>query len=199
MPGFREEVLNVALARLLRRRGLLSFPETIYKVSSKKRKLPDVLVSFRGLRVVLEGKCDDHTSAEEVVFRDVQTKVDEGIGHIGIAIVYPAGLRTLDFRDLEAHLERSDLRFRVYNENGESEWIQGKVDLLASLLTQVYQEMIREDVVTWGAGILSEAIEQTALAFLSVSAGAAVVLRVLEMERLEEGQTDAELPESDEA
>jgi len=192
MPGFREEVLNIALARTLSRRGLISIPETIRRIPAGRR-LPDILVFFRGLRVVLEGKCGDYPDAENAVFGDVRQKVDEGIGHIGIAVVYPAELRGVDFDNLEQVLDQSILRFRIYSESGERPWMQGSVDLLASVLTQIYQEMVREDVVTWGAETLAGAVERLSSAFLALPAGGMLVLQALEMERLEEGGEEGEV------
>ena len=60
---FREEVLNVALAKVLSARGLVTTPETIQS-SGGARKMPDVLVLFHGLRVILEGKVGGRTQAE---------------------------------------------------------------------------------------------------------------------------------------
>lgn len=198
MPGFREEVLNIALARALSRRGMVSIPETIRQIPAGRR-LPDILVFFRGLRVVLEGKCSDYPDAEGAVFKDVQQKVDEGIGHIGIAVIYPAELRDVDdFDTLEHVLGQSVLRFRIYSEiYSESDvksWVQGDVDLLASVLAQIYQEMVREDVVTWGAETLRGAVEELSSAFLALPAGGTLVSQALETEGLkddrEEGETD---------
>lgn len=50
--GFREEVLNVALAELLAERGVVSLPEQAV-LSAQQRRLLDVLVVFQGLRTVI--------------------------------------------------------------------------------------------------------------------------------------------------
>lgn len=193
MPRFREEVLNIALARLLGKRGMVSIPETIQTSRSGMRRLPDVLIVFRGLRVILEGKIEDQVNAESAAFDAAKTKTDEGIGHIGVAIVYPANLRNVSFDALETRLSETDLRFKIYNENGETDWMQGRIDLLASLLAQAHQQMIHEDVVAWGAEILGNAIEAAAKAFESVPAGTAIALNLL-MERAE-GFSNASEPE----
>lgn len=186
MDGFREEVLNVALARILSRRGLVSVPETIARTLHGARKMPDVLVFFRGLRVVLEGKYSDFPNADARVSGDVREKIDEGVGHIGIAVVYPAELRGVEFNVLEDELEQARLRFWVYSENGERPWTQGDVNLLTSVLLQVYQEMIREDVVMWGTETLAGAIDRLSGVILALPVGGARVLRALEMQDLEE-------------
>jgi hypothetical protein len=54
--GLREEVLNVKLAELLSRTGLISVPESIVHEGTGKR-LPDVTVAdYWGVKVVIEGK-----------------------------------------------------------------------------------------------------------------------------------------------
>jgi len=143
------------------------------------------------LRVILEGKIEDQANAEIAAFDAAKTKTDEGIGHIGIAVVYPADLRSASFDDLEARLSEARLRFKIYHENGETDWIQGDLNLLASLLVQAHQQMIREDVVAWGAETLGNAIEAAAKAFESVPAGPAIALNLL-MEGVEESSNASE-------
>src|SRR5665647_2456959 len=90
--GSREEVLNVILAQLLSERGLISLPETVLRRAEGTR-LPDVRVVFRGLRTSIEGKYSDVPNAKSIVLGQARERVEEGIAHIGIAVLYPPGLR----------------------------------------------------------------------------------------------------------
>lgn len=69
-PSLREEVLNVKLAELLSRSGLLSVPES--PLSEKAgRRMPDIIVgNYWGVRVVLEGRTGDQRSVRERLERD---------------------------------------------------------------------------------------------------------------------------------
>jgi hypothetical protein len=49
--AIRQEVLNVLLAQLLQKRGLLAAPEQIQNFRQQSRQMPDVLVDFQSLRL----------------------------------------------------------------------------------------------------------------------------------------------------
>jgi hypothetical protein len=82
----REETLNTQLAILLSRFGVQADAETI---QAQGRARPDVLFNWRGLRVVIEGKFDDHPQARDVVLGDAWGRVQRGIANIAAAVVYP--------------------------------------------------------------------------------------------------------------
>lgn len=84
---YREEVFNVTLAELLIARGILSDPEQILKKGTSGKALPDVLITFRGLRLAIEGKVDDAPSAKDVALGQADDRVVKGIAHIGIVIL----------------------------------------------------------------------------------------------------------------
>jgi hypothetical protein len=91
----REEVLNVTLASLIAARGVPASPETI-----TQKKMPDVIATFRGLRCAIEGKTGDVTNAQGVVSADARRRVEQGIAHLAIGVVYPKELRSTEFRVL---------------------------------------------------------------------------------------------------
>lgn len=94
--GYRQEVLNVVLAQILQERGVVSVPEKVVRnVLSKtgQRRMPDVLVNFMGLRTVMEGEVDDQPDAKKRALESAKKRVEEGIAHIGVAVIYPAFLR----------------------------------------------------------------------------------------------------------
>ena len=55
----REEVLNVYLAECVGDTGLSTQAENIEMYASGKKAMPDVVVSFQGLRCIIEGKWAD--------------------------------------------------------------------------------------------------------------------------------------------
>ena len=147
----REEVLNITLAVCLAARGVPADPEVI----TRGRHMPDVLVVYRGLRCVIEGKVDDVAGAQNVVAGDAQRRVENGIAHFAIGVVYPAHLRTVRFADLPQELNSADLQFFVYTENGPGQWRAGRVDELLSELKHAHEAVVRDDVVARAVDKLS--------------------------------------------
>lgn len=146
--GYREEVFNVLLALLLHERGVITAPEQSLRLAAQsRRQLPDVLVSFQGLRTVIEGKVDDQPDAHEQAFQQAQERVSKGIAHIGVAVVYPATLRSHPFSDLMNALTTATFQVAVYSEAGEAGWTEGGLDYLANLLRRTFDQLVEEDVV----------------------------------------------------
>lgn len=114
----RQEVLNVLLAQLLQERGLIAAPEQIQNFRHHVRRMPDVLVDFQGLRLAIEGEfssrsgVDAERRASEAAFR----RVEQGIAHIGIALIYPRALRSMAFARLKEKLAKASLRFAIITE-----------------------------------------------------------------------------------
>lgn len=106
--GMREEVLNVQLAMVLASQGLVALPE-----QRLPDALPDVLVVFNGLRLGLEGKVADQPQAERLVWQQARERVDKGIAHLALALLYPPELRHVALPQLPDALKRSRLRFSV--------------------------------------------------------------------------------------
>ena len=92
----REEVLNTVLAACLGSLGAEADPETILK---KGRARPDVIANVRGLRCALEGKIADAPQARTAVIADARRRIDQGVAHLAIAVVYPAELAHVPFRE----------------------------------------------------------------------------------------------------
>src|SRR3972149_1219464 len=90
--GIRQEVLNVLMAQLLEERGIIAAPEQILKDPFGRRRMPDVLVDYQGLRLVIEGEFDTRTARDKAC-QSALNRVEEGIAHIAMALVYPAVLK----------------------------------------------------------------------------------------------------------
>jgi hypothetical protein len=160
----REEVLNVTLAVLLKKRGLLSIPESILQSvsgGSKGRKLPDItLADLWGVRIVIEGRSNTSGSISKTLFRDAKKRVEEGVSPICLAVLYPPELREIyDTSDLEEEIEKATLRVRVIWEGADGEWSDTTVDGLGDLLRRSYELLVSEDVVTNAVFSLERAIE----------------------------------------
>jgi hypothetical protein len=162
--GFREEVFNVILAQILEEHGVISAPERIIKARpGRTLRMPDVLVYFRGLRLIIEGKVEDAASAEESALNAARQRVEEGLAHIGVAVVYPALLRKLEkLEQLKRGLQESRFRVAIYSESGEPGFNSTTLSQLIDLLYQTFDRLVQEDVVKRATEILNEAVEKAA-------------------------------------
>jgi len=190
--GYRQEVLNVLLAQLLQERGVVTAPESIVR-SGPERRMPDVIVSFHGLRTAIEGEVSDRPEAQERAIHSARSRVEEGIAHVGIATVYPAQLRQTPFGELKNALAASRLQIAIVTESGGSGFVVGNVDYLESALRNAFEQLVQEDVVARAVAALDAGIEQ----FASTIAGKGGILgRVAETlgirELPQEGQTAEE-------
>lgn len=156
----REEAVNTQLALLISKLGVTADAETI-QVHGKHR--PDVLFQLRGLRVVIEGKFNDTSNAEEVVLGDARKRVRAGIAHIAVAAVYPDELRTAPTTKILDTLTNSQLRYRVVTETFESEsWFEGKPSALMEALRRAQEALTQDDIVEKTAKALSIHLESIA-------------------------------------
>jgi hypothetical protein len=130
--------------------------------------MPDVLVTFQGLRTAIEGKIAA-PGADAAVGEQARSRVEEGVSHLAIALLYPARLRRTPFETLRKELARSTLKMSVFNEEGDTGWADGNLDILCELLRRNYEQLIQEDVVARAVGLLSDAVEGFAQAVLPVA------------------------------
>ncbi len=174
--GFRQEVFNVLLAQLLQERKIISAPEEILS-SPAGRKMPDVLVEYLGLRTVIEGEVADQANAAEKALASGSKRIEDGIAHIALAVVYPENLRTTPFSELKPTLENSRLQAAVITEAGASGYGETNVDGLADFLRRAFEQLVQEDVVGQAVAVLEEGIEKFAAA---VAGSPGIVSRIAE-------------------
>jgi len=117
----REESVNTQLAILLTRHGVTAESETIHQSG---RQRPDVMFTLSGLRVIIEGKFSDTPDADNIVRSDALKRVQSGICHIAVALVYPKKIRTVPTSQLEKTLSTSRLKFLIIAETGLTEWAE---------------------------------------------------------------------------
>lgn len=161
MPGYRQEVFNVLLAQLLQKRGVISAPENIVNANAAKR-MPDVIVNFNGLRTAIEGEVGDHADAPQLALASARQRVEEGIAHIGIAIVYPEQLRKAEFARLDEELAQSELAIAIVTEAGDTGFVNGDVNYLENALRHAFEQLLKEDVVARAVATLDSGIDQFA-------------------------------------
>lgn len=163
----REEVLNVALARLLRQHGIVSAAERITTLpATGGRAMPDVLVEYQNLRLIIEGKIDRNPESGRKAQKQAYDRVVSGLAHLALAVLYPQGLAAVT--DHESVLAQSKLQISVFGEFSQSEdapWEQGTVDDIADLLMRSYDRMIRGDVVRQAADTIRQATEDFSVVF----------------------------------
>lgn len=162
--SYREEVFNVLLALLLHERGVVTAPEQSLKQAIEQRRhVPDVLVVYRGLRTVIEGKVADKAGAGEKALEQAGDRVNSGIAHIGIALLYPAAIRNApSFGDVQKVIAECSFRIAIYSETGETGWTEGGIDYLADVLRGAFEQLVREDAVTKAVEALNAGLEQFA-------------------------------------
>src|SRR6266700_7847123 len=160
---FREEVVNVVLAELLEKRGMLSVPETIRKsVERKTRDLPDIIVAdLLGIRMVIEGRFNSGKAARDSLLKDARERVEQGISPVCLAVLYPPELRSAEsLPALRRNLEKATVGIRVISENSDGDWADGAVDDIAETLRRSYELLVSEDVVVSSVGEIASAIEE---------------------------------------
>lgn len=173
----RQEVLNVVLADLLNARGLVSSPETIHHDAGDagRRHMPDVLVRFRGLRLMLEGELDQGGGSEDRALASARRRVEAGLAHIGVGVVYPRDLEREPYRTLSTRLATSTLRVAVVTEARDHAYVPVNVDGLAGILSRVFDELLQEDAVERAVAALDAGVDR----FEAAIEGSATVARRL--------------------
>jgi len=193
MPGYRQEVFNVLLAQLLYKRGVISAPENIVKLNlAQGRRMPDVIVSFNGLRTAIEGEVGDHADAPTLALKSARGRVEEGIAHIGIAVVYPEHLRQVEFGALEEELAQSELAIAVVTESGDTGFVNGNVNRLENALRHAFDQLLKEDVVARAVATLDSGIDQFARVLADKSGVTDHMAEALGIRGLPERKQDAE-------
>jgi hypothetical protein len=186
--GYREEVFNVLLALLLHERGVITAPEQSFKQALEERRhVPDVLVIYRGLRTVIEGKVADKSGANEKALKQARDRVSSGVAHIGIALLYPPAIRKVpSFSELHSFLTSCTFKIAVCSEMGETGWAEGGLSYLADILHGTFDQLIREDAVINAVEALNSGINQFAQTVFTSQATfqrAAAILGIRELPR----------------
>ncbi len=178
MPGFRQEVLNVLLAQVLVERGVVAAPENILTTSAGKRKMPDVLVEYQGLRVMIEGEIAS-AQAQAKAKSSANKRVEDGIAHIGVAVVYPLELRDAAFATVKDELIASTLDIAIITESDDTGFVQGDVDYLERALRTAFDHLIEEDVVEQAVAAIDAGVEYFAASIAPLPGSVGRIAEVL--------------------
>jgi len=126
------------------------------------RRIPDLLVEFLGLRLMIEGEVDDQSDAEKRALDSALKRVEEGLAHIGVAVIYPSLLREVTFSQLKSTIEKSPLKIAVVTESGKAAYSIGNFEHLADILNKTFEQLVKEDIVKQAVAIIDAAVEKTA-------------------------------------
>ena len=195
--GYREEVFNFLLALILHGRGVITAPEQSFRQAIEQRRhVPDVLVVYRGLRTVIEGKVADKPDAAIRALEQARDRVNSGVAHIGIALLYPAEIRKApSFADVQKTLADCLFKIAICSETGETGWTEGGIDYLADVLRGAFEQLVREDAVTKAVEALNAGLEQFAGAVFTTPATmrrAADILGIRELPKRTKGEAEGE-------
>ncbi|PJF31437.1 MAG: hypothetical protein CUN51_03650 [Candidatus Thermofonsia Clade 1 bacterium] len=158
----RQEVLNVAFARALHDERIVVAPESILEADGRRR-IPDVIVKYRGLFTMIEGEIDDQAEAEEKAYQGALRRLGQGFAYIAIGVIYPAQLRNVPFSDLPRTFLNTQLRFTVLTiSERERNFVRGGLNALREVLERAYDHLAEEKEVDLATEIIDQAVEQFA-------------------------------------
>lgn len=170
----RQEVLNVLLAQLLQERGLQVAPELVLRGPSGGRRMPDVIADFQGLRLAIEGEFASRT-AHDKASNSANKRVEDGIAHVGMALVYPSSLRGMGpgVNELKKALGKARLEFAIITENEATpqeslfpvalrktaQFMKGDLNDLAEALRKSYERLVEDRVLERAVRFLEQGME----------------------------------------
>lgn len=132
--------------------------------------MPDLLLPFRGFYLVIEAEVSDQPQAQERAWRKAVERVEQGLAHLALALVYPAELRRLTPNQLTNTLHQIPLRFSLCAPPipDAPDWRTGDLNALTTTLQHAYQTLASEDEVRaaveylkQGVNLLAQAIYAT--------------------------------------
>jgi len=212
----RQEVLNVLLAQLLEERGLIAAPEQIRGFRGQARQMPDVLVDFQGLRLAIEGEFATRSrggwdAAERRASQAALRRVEQGIAHIGVALIYPGRLRTLAFSKLKEELSQTSLHFAIITESVQQQlslfpegdtkvpFAEGNVEALVEAIRRAYEPLVQDEVLEQAVARIEASMERFIAALGAQPAATERFKEALEVRELpKEEEIEEEGEEEDE-
>lgn len=160
MARYREEVINIRLADLLRGIGFGATGEII-----SKGKLPDVMVYVNGLRIIIEGRFETSPLVSELK-RKCRERVEDGICDISLGVIYTKELR--EAKDDDALLKKiRNFKFRTFivyiSPQGvkEMDFKADKIEDIAQRLNYLYTLVISNDILKEQIKKVNDTIEKT--------------------------------------
>jgi hypothetical protein len=168
--------MNVVLAQALQERGLIAAPEQVLNQALRGISLPDVIVDFLGLRLVLECEFSQRGSnAQRLALEKAVERVETATAHIGVAVVYPNKLKTVAFDRAREELSTATLEYaivteasivqpgdqlRLFEHAQPHSFTSGTVDDLTAALRRCYDQLVRDETVDRAIALLEDGIAQ---------------------------------------
>lgn len=160
MERYREEVINLRFADVLREMGFKASGETI-----SKGKLPDVMVTVEGLKINIEGRFKSSPLITKLKEK-CRERIEDGICSIAIGVIYPENLREAqnDAR-LITKIKRSVFdAFLLHTTSAginELSFSSVKIEDLALELNHLYGVVITNDILKEQITKVNKAINET--------------------------------------
>lgn len=183
-------------------------PEQIQNFSRQSRRMPDVVVDFQGLRLAIEGEFASRSegtlvSAEKKASQAALQRVEEGIAHIGMALIYPRTLRSMSFDKLKGELAKAPLRFAVITESYQQQlslfpeekavqFTEGNLNALGEALRRAYEQLIRDEVLENAVTSVERSIERFINALTTQPAATERFKSTLEVKELPKAESGDE-------
>jgi hypothetical protein len=121
---------------------------------------------MRGLRCAIEGKVADTSNAEATVFAEAKKRLDQGVAHLAIAVVYPINLRTTSFTKLPDALSAAILRFCVLTDADQATWHDGSINEILAELRRAHDVIVRDDVLQQAVDTLNIGLAEVTSALI---------------------------------
>ena len=159
----RQEVANVLLAELLCESGFAAAPEQVLRrFKGGTTSLPDVLLDYKGLRLAIEAEFKHDSSSARRAADKALERVELGVAHLAIAVVYPAKLQSVPFEKMKSALQDQKFEFAVVTEANSPieqqylfshapalpDFVSGSVQTLVEALHRSYERLVADDVVS---------------------------------------------------
>jgi type I restriction-modification system DNA methylase subunit len=157
MPKYRQEVINIRIADILREMGFGAEGETI-----SSGKLPDVMVEINGIRVNLEGWFEKKVQEDSILSR-CRDRIEKGICNIAIALLYPEDLKEAENDEhLREKIKQNNYKVFVCSPSKTEGTFLGemRIEQIAELLNRLYGEIINADLLNTQINEIKKAIEK---------------------------------------
>jgi type I restriction-modification system DNA methylase subunit len=167
MPRYRQEVINIRIADILRQMGFGAIGETI-----TGGKLPDVMVEINGLKVNIEGWFERESQIDTLKSK-CKKRIEDGICDIAIGLLYPEILREAENdEELINKIKQSDYKVFIFSPStrGVVEQSLGRMKLeqIAENLNYLYTQAVKTDLLKEEIAKIEKAI-QTCAGITSIS------------------------------
>jgi hypothetical protein len=161
MPKYRQEVINIRIADILREIGFGASGETI-----TAGKLPDVMVEVNGLKINIEGWFEKGSQID-LLRSKCKKRIEDGICDIAIGLLYPEAIREAENdEELISKIKQNDYKVFIFSPStkGVVEQSLGRMKLeqIAENLNYLYTQVVEADLLKEEIAKIEKAIQSCA-------------------------------------